>query len=575
MTMEEEKNGEALISSLLKTTTMTTEDEEIGPTLTSPCPCFLKSPSIVPESSPLLGSESMEKLEFEDFMNYDKKACEMEEGDNGLNENYIPTEVVEPKCGMIFDTAEEAYTFYNRYARKIGFSVRKLRTNNSRADQNKILRQVLVCSCDGAYKKIKTPKKRRENRRFNCKALLEFKISGDKYHIIQFISEHTHDLVPPQNAHYLRSQRRIEFSQVGLIDKMHSSGFKPSDIYSYMSTEVGAEKYTKKVFYLFQREFQQTLDLSLKLEHDDGTIGTYIVKELEGWEKIRKLAYNRLEHSVSCTCRKFEFYGILCSHALKLFRDLQYESLPPQYYLKRWTRTIIDEDVFDIPGDLIPNDTDPSLTLRYSDLSQISQRIVTKGSKSPKVSSLTKAGLLELEAKVDSWVSSKSAVQNDASKAQSTSTLNVDVEAPLRDPAKRKRRGQGNKRKRGPLEGKLPKKKTPCKRKGGKGEDSTTEAMTKTSQPFKEVEQDENTHDTTSAQGPHVEQPNMAQRSPFQSRIMEANVGMNGLQVPNSSCTSWRASHLTFTEMLLGEDREIEESLGDGGFETCFDNVLF
>ncbi|KAH7857440.1 hypothetical protein Vadar_012721 [Vaccinium darrowii] len=379
MTMEEEKNGEALISSLLKTTTMATEDEEIGPTLTSPYPCFLKSPSIVPESSPLLGSESMEKLEFEDFMNYDKKACEMEEGDNGLNENYIPTEVVEPKCGMIFDTAEEAYTFYNRYARKIGFSVRKLRTNNSRADRNKILQQ--------------------------------------------FISEHTHDLVPAQNAHYLRSQRRIEFSQVGLIDKMHSSGFKPSDIYSYMSTEVGA-------------------------------------------------------------------------------------------------------------------------------------------------------GLLELEAKVDSWVSSKSAVQNDASKAQSTSTLNVDVEAPLRDPAKRKRRGQGNKRKRGPLEGKQPKKKTPCKRKGGKGEDSTTEAMTKTSQPFKEVEQDENIHDTTSAQGPHVEQPNMAQRSPFQSRIMEADVGLNGLQVPNSSCTSWRASHPTFTEMLLGEDREIKESLGDGDFETCFDNVM-
>ncbi|KAH7858000.1 hypothetical protein Vadar_018835 [Vaccinium darrowii] len=49
-------NGEAPISSLLKTTTMTTEDEEIGPTSTSPFPCFLKSPSIVPESSLLLGS---------------------------------------------------------------------------------------------------------------------------------------------------------------------------------------------------------------------------------------------------------------------------------------------------------------------------------------------------------------------------------------------------------------------------------------------------------------------------------------------------------------------------------------
>ncbi|KAI8567845.1 hypothetical protein RHMOL_Rhmol02G0153300 [Rhododendron molle] len=54
---------------------------------------------------------------------------------------------------------------------------------------------------------------------------------------------------------------------------------------------------------------------------------------------------------------------------------------------------------------------------------------------------------------------------------------------------------------------------------GSKGEDSTTKAVTT---PLKEVEEDENAHETTSTQGPHVEQPNMA-----------AYVGMNILQVPN------------------------------------------
>ncbi|XP_058204045.1 protein FAR1-RELATED SEQUENCE 11-like [Rhododendron vialii] len=287
----------------------------------------------------------MKEFEFEDFMNlgssYDKKAHEIDEGDNGSVDE---VEVIVPQCGMIFDTADEAYNFYNGYARKINFSVRKQRTNKSKAEQNKILRQVLVCSCEGTYKKIRTPRKRRENRRFDCKTLLEFKLIGDKYHVIQFMSDHTHDLVPPQFAHYLRSQRRIEFSQVGL---------------------------------------------------------------------------------------------------------------------------------------------------------------------------------LELEAKVESWISSRCENHNVASQAQNSSTLNVDDEAPLRDPTKRQRRGQGNKRKRGSLEDKLPKKKTPCKRKGSKGEDSTTKSMTR-SKPLKEVEEDENAHDTTSTQGLHVEQPNMA-----------ANVGMNALQVPN------------------------------------------
>ncbi|KAI8534839.1 hypothetical protein RHMOL_Rhmol10G0127800 [Rhododendron molle] len=132
------------------------------------------------------------------------------------------------------------------------------------------------------------------------------------------------------------------------------------------------------------------------------------------------------------------------------------------------------------------------------------------------VSSLTEVRLLELEAKVESWISSRCANQNVASNAQNSSTLNVDDEAPLRDPTKRQRRCQG-----------------------GKGENSTTKAMTrsKDSKPLKEVEENENAHDTTSTQGPHVEQPNMA-----------ATVGMNALQVPDSSCTGKPS---TFTEMLL------------------------
>ncbi|XP_058180151.1 protein FAR1-RELATED SEQUENCE 5-like [Rhododendron vialii] len=227
-------DGEALISSLLKTRTMMTEEEEINVAV-----------EIEPvEQSYLHLPDLMKEFEFEDFMNLsssnDKKAHEIDEGDNGSIDE---VEVIVPQCGMIFDTADEAYNFYNGYARKIVFSVRKQRTNKSKADQNKILRQELVCSCEGRYKKINTPRKRRENRRFDCKALLEFKLIGEKYHEIQFMSNYTHGLVPPQFAHYLRSQRRIEFSQVGLIDKMHSSGFKQSNIYSYMSTEAKGPQY--------------------------------------------------------------------------------------------------------------------------------------------------------------------------------------------------------------------------------------------------------------------------------------------------------------------------------------------
>lgn len=62
---------------------------------------------------------------------------------------------------MIFDTTKEAYDFYNTYARRVGFSVRILRTNKNRSDKNKIQRQALVCSCEGTSKKIRTPEKKK------------------------------------------------------------------------------------------------------------------------------------------------------------------------------------------------------------------------------------------------------------------------------------------------------------------------------------------------------------------------------------------------------------------------------
>ncbi|KAI3878173.1 hypothetical protein MKX03_029416 [Papaver bracteatum] len=82
----------------------------------------------------------------------------------------------------------------------------------------------------------------------------------------------------------------------------------------------------------------------------------------------------------------------------------KYKILPPKYYVKRWTRKATEDDVFDPFGELIPNNSDPSSTARYDALlqiSQISQRIATKCSKSEEVFSLTNLLLQEVEAKME------------------------------------------------------------------------------------------------------------------------------------------------------------------------------
>ncbi|KAK2641793.1 hypothetical protein Ddye_023556 [Dipteronia dyeriana] len=67
---------------------------------------------------------------------------------------------------------------------------------------------------------------------------MEIKINkNEKYVVTKFIVEHTHDLVPASSSHILRSQRKIQPLQAGLINQMHSAGLKPSQIFSYMATE--------------------------------------------------------------------------------------------------------------------------------------------------------------------------------------------------------------------------------------------------------------------------------------------------------------------------------------------------
>ncbi|XP_052203950.1 protein FAR1-RELATED SEQUENCE 5-like [Diospyros lotus] len=181
---------------------------------------------------------SIQDLNFSD----DEKSPIVDEG-YGVSNDQFEEDInceVDPKIGMTFDTTKEAYDFYNTYARRVGFSVRILRTNKNRSDKNKIQRQALVCSCEGTSKKIKTPEKKRDIRRFDCKAKFVIKlVPDDKYRLIEFKSEHTHDLVPLQHSHYLRSQRKIDFSQAELMKKMRSFGIKQGQIFSYMCEEAG------------------------------------------------------------------------------------------------------------------------------------------------------------------------------------------------------------------------------------------------------------------------------------------------------------------------------------------------
>ena len=97
--------------------------------------------------------------------------------------------------------------------------------------------------------------------------------------------------------------------------------------------------YTPAVLKWFQSELCKAHDCALKLF---GEIGTMSIYEITAHAKRfhHTVTFDSLDNTISYTCKKFEFAGILCAHALKVLSTQNIKTIPSQYILKRWTHDI-------------------------------------------------------------------------------------------------------------------------------------------------------------------------------------------------------------------------------------------
>ncbi|KAI3928209.1 hypothetical protein MKW98_023810, partial [Papaver atlanticum] len=128
-----------------------------------------------------------------------------------------------PAVGMVFDSENQAYDYYNAYGRFLGFSIRKSKMV-IRKDKT-VTRRVFCCSKEGFRCKHPRgdPMRPRPVTRTGCKARLGIQLQDDgKYSINEFVEEHNHVLAPPSEAHMLRSQRKSQDPQTGSIESILS-----------------------------------------------------------------------------------------------------------------------------------------------------------------------------------------------------------------------------------------------------------------------------------------------------------------------------------------------------------------
>ena len=158
-----------------------------------------------------------QKVPFDDVVNIKK-----------IHANIIDEDI--PKVSLEFETEEQAYSFYNHYAYKIGFSIRRSKGHKDNKD-GKMKSRMFCCSCEGFRKKDKrydNVRCHRAQTRFGYLARMKIKLHEcGKYKVVDFIAEHTHVNASADMSHLHRSRRKITNTQAYEIALVESSGIAP------------------------------------------------------------------------------------------------------------------------------------------------------------------------------------------------------------------------------------------------------------------------------------------------------------------------------------------------------------
>ncbi|XP_011100571.1 putative protein FAR1-RELATED SEQUENCE 10 isoform X1 [Sesamum indicum] len=152
-----------------------------------------------------------------------------------------------PYVGQIFKSDDEAFEYYNNFARKNGFSIRKARSTES---QNLgVYRRDFVCYRSGfnqPRKKANVEHPRdRKSVRCGCDAKLyltkEIVDGVPQWYISQFSNVHNHELLEDDQVRLLPAYRKIEEADQERILLLSRAGFPVNRIVKVLELEKGVQ----------------------------------------------------------------------------------------------------------------------------------------------------------------------------------------------------------------------------------------------------------------------------------------------------------------------------------------------
>ncbi|XP_028109693.1 protein FAR1-RELATED SEQUENCE 5-like [Camellia sinensis] len=170
--------------------------------------------------------------------------------------------------------------------------------------------------------------------------------------------------------------------------------------------------YTPPIFDLFHCELDTSLCCQVKQFHElEGEVKCVIGlygngKEyiVEGRVEVIGLRGEKSCQEIHCTCKKFENFGILYSHAIKALDRMNVMKIPERYILGRWRLDAKDCEVEE--KNVVVDEDDPKLLIlaRYRDLCPRMVKLATQASMHKPAYQLVDEGIKELCVKVNNMM---------------------------------------------------------------------------------------------------------------------------------------------------------------------------
>ncbi|KAJ9692726.1 hypothetical protein PVL29_011691 [Vitis rotundifolia] len=149
--------------------------------------------------------EQVFEIEGNDHENITDFDTRIVDGENGMSQgkNYLP-----PVVGMEFESYDDAYNYYNCYAKELGFAIR-VKSSWTKRNSKEKRGAVLCCNCEG-FKTIKEANSRRKETRTGCLAMIRLRlVESNRWRVDEVKLEHNH-LFDPERAQNSKSHKKMD-----------------------------------------------------------------------------------------------------------------------------------------------------------------------------------------------------------------------------------------------------------------------------------------------------------------------------------------------------------------------------